>query len=86
MKAVEGAIYCGICAGKLAGRSHEELRLSFPVSHKESKGTCRGCGETVDLRKAHKVTRKKKDKKSVTQFQGNKTPGKRAQRMGNGKQ
>ena len=72
MKAVEGAIYCGLCAGRLAGRSHEDLRLSFPVSHKESKGTCRGCGETVDLRKAHKVIRKKKEKKSVTHIQGTK--------------
>jgi len=58
MKAVEGAVYCGLCAGKLVGRSHEDLRLSYPASHEEGKGTCRGCGKTIELQVANKVKKR----------------------------
>lgn len=59
MKAVEGAIYCQTCAGKLLGS--RDLRLRFPASHdKDKKGTCGGCGETVRLREASQVIKKEK--------------------------
>lgn len=58
MKPVEGAIYCQDCAGKLLGP--RGLALRYPASHDEGKGTCRGCGQTIELRAASKVIKKEK--------------------------
>jgi len=43
MKAIEGAIYCQDCAGKLSRRTPSCLALSYPAAHDGDKGTCRGC-------------------------------------------
>ena len=61
MKAIEGAIYCKNCVGTLVGS--RGLALRYPASHDGGKGTCGGCGETIELRGASKVIKKEKKKK-----------------------
>jgi len=61
MKAIEGAIYCASCLGKLSTRSTKNLALRYPASHEERKGTCWGCGETVELQSASKVIRREEN-------------------------
>lgn len=58
MKAIEGAVYCQKCVGRLSGGSPMNLAVRYPASHEEGKGTCWGCGETVELRAASKVLRR----------------------------
>lgn len=58
MKAIEGAIYCTDCAGKLSPRTPKDLALRYPASHEEGKGGCRGCGKTIELRAASKVIKR----------------------------
>jgi len=107
MKAVENAIYCQACVGKILWGAPLDLALQFPADKGESachgmpvyqlpiagfineiefgteeeaekiingwyclkcnkicevigkKGTCRGCGKTVELRKASKIVKRK---------------------------
>jgi len=58
MKAIEGAIYCQDCAGKLSRRTPSCLALSYPAAHDGDKGTCRGCDKEVQLRAASKVMKR----------------------------
>ena len=69
MIAIEGAIYCKDCVARLSRLTPLSLALRYPAAHK-GKGTCRGCGETVNLTVASKVIRKQNrfqdgDRKSV---------------------
>lgn len=57
IKVVEGAIYCQECVGRISRRTPEELAIQYPAAYK-GKGTCRGCGKTVELRGASKVVRR----------------------------
>lgn len=58
MKAIEGAIYCKECVGRLSRQTPIDLALRYPASHDGDKGTCRGCGDEVNLREASKVVRR----------------------------
>lgn len=66
MKAIEGGVYCASCVGRLSTRSQRNLALRFPASHDEGKGTCWGCGETVNLTAASKVIRKEREDEQRT--------------------
>lgn len=60
MKAIEGAIYCQDCAGKLLRRTPSYLALSYPATHDGDKGICWGCDKEIQLRLASKVIDRRK--------------------------
>ncbi|MHA1225190.1 MAG: hypothetical protein ACTSPV_00440 [Candidatus Hodarchaeales archaeon] len=63
MKPKKGAIYCQICAGKLSMRILEKFILRYPASYDDGKGTCWGCGKTIELQKASKIIEKETEKR-----------------------
>jgi hypothetical protein len=59
MKPIEGGIYCQLCVKKLNQRVPQDLAIQYPAEHSDGKGTCYGCGETVRLRIANRIIRRK---------------------------
>ena len=58
IRPIEGAVYCQTCIGETFGRATpKNFALRYPASGR-GKGTCRGCGKTVRLKKAGKIIKK----------------------------
>jgi len=58
-KVMEGGVYCADCMGELPQPTSSPLSMRYPAAD-EGKGTCWGCGKTVELRLASKVLRREK--------------------------
>lgn len=58
MKAIENAIYCKLCVGKLSRHTPGDFALRYPASHYCAIGTCEGCGKSIETHKASKVVRR----------------------------
>jgi len=61
MRPIEGGIYCRICTEELRKQIEEEA-LSAVRAAPGMKGTCWGCGATVELRETSTVIREEADK------------------------